>query len=107
MSRYGEKAGRVLPAGWRVISNEAFLSPLEKSARDFADAMESEYGKLFGLYTRSESQVVVLEGVPAEDAVTRACTLLFERGFRVQVRWVDRGAGKVSCGSFQLTKRAA
>lgn len=86
-------AKRELPAGWRVISNDGFVTPvnsLDGRAKAFADSVEGEFKKLFGSYTKSDSQVVIMENVPAEDAFTRARTMLFDRGYRTVVRWVNR-----------------
>lgn len=88
-------AKRELPAGWRVINNDAFVSPvsdLDRLANGFADSVVREFNKLFGSYTKSESQVVIMEDVPGEDAFTRARTVLYNRGYRTVVRWVNRDA---------------
>jgi hypothetical protein len=78
-----------LPPGWRVIDNSNFVSPLHTGASAFADRVLVEYKKLFGLYTKSEDQVVVMEDVPDEDTLTRARSILHERGYRCLVNWVQ------------------
>lgn len=88
-------AKRELPAGWRVITNDAFVSPvngIDCLANGFADCVVREFNKLFGSYTKSDSQVVIMEDVPGEDAFTRARTVLYDRGYRTVVRWVNREA---------------
>lgn len=88
-------AKRELPAGWRVISNDDYVSPansLDGLAKTFADSVEAEFEKLFGSYTKSDSQVVIMDNVPGEEAFTRARTILYDRGYRTVVRWVNREA---------------
>lgn len=83
-----DRVAKLLPAGWRIVDNPDYVSPLDAAATALADCVLSEYNRLFGLYTKSDSQVVVTESVPDDATVTRACTLLHERGYRVLVNWV-------------------
>lgn len=83
------KSKRSLPAGWRVINNPSFVSALDLTAGQFADRVEAEYKKLFGLYTRSDKQVVLMEHTPEQDVLTRACAVLFERGLHCTINWIS------------------
>lgn len=82
------KPKRSLPTGWRVINNPSFVSALDLAAKQFADRVEVEFNKLFGLYTRSDKQVVLLEHTPEQDVLIRACAVLFERGYRCAINWI-------------------
>lgn len=84
----------MLPPGWRVVDNSAFVSPLQSKASAFADSILVEYDKLFGLYTKSESQVLIMEDVPDDDTLTRARSILHDRGYRCLVDWVQVIQGK-------------
>lgn len=83
------KPKRSLPTGWRVINNPSFVSALDLTAKQFADRVEAEFKKLFGLYTRSDKQVVLLEHTPEQEVLTRACAVLLERGLHCTINWIS------------------
>jgi hypothetical protein len=82
------KTSKELPAGWRVIENTDFVGALDVKAGAFVARCIAEFDKLFGLYTKSDSQVLVMDNAPNDDTLTRARTILHDRGYRNVLNWV-------------------
>jgi hypothetical protein len=103
------KASTKVPAGWQVIDNPSYSSPLDAEAYPFVERCLAEFKKLFGLYTKSDSQVLVMDKVPADEALTRARTILHERGYRNILNWVNSsGTGRTaSLELFEKTSQVA
>jgi hypothetical protein len=81
------KTLKKLPVGWRLIDNTNFVDAVDAEAIRFADRCTAEFDKLFGLYTRGDSQVVVMENAPEADMLTRARSILHDRGHRNILNW--------------------
>jgi hypothetical protein len=83
------KTKRALPAGWNVVNNPDFVTPIDGAAKQFADRVESYYKTLHGLFTRSDTEVLLMERTPESATLTRARTMLRERGYRCSIRWLN------------------
>jgi hypothetical protein len=86
------KTLKKLPAGWRLVENTDFVDALDAEASRFADRCTVEFDKLFGLYTKGDSQVVVMENAPGTDTLTRARSILHDRGHRNILNWATNSA---------------
>jgi hypothetical protein len=103
------KTSSTLPVGWRIIENTDFVGALDAEASPFVERCIAEFKKLFGLYTKSDSQVVVMDKAPGDDALTRARTILHNRGYRNMLNWVtNSGTGRtVSLELSRINETAA
>lgn len=90
MSKRESRLAKLLPAGWRVISNvDAFDEQLERDARTLCTSIYGEYRDCLDFAYAGGPMSVYMAEMPSNVVIAKAKTLAKEFGFRFEIETID------------------